>query len=1081
MTNSDKSLFLSDEPIQQDSDDEFSHIEYVETLQQIVTDVEPPWNIGIFGEWGAGKTSIIRMLYRKLEQDSDVLCIEFDAWKHAEESIRTELLLELDQQIGEEIGEPEGVLGEQKITNQLYDVEEKETPTDQGLWEQLKSALSSQRLLIGVIIITGLVVAGITYSNPQFGNTLFTILMIPLLIIMVQEISRATDTLQRKFLYPRKEWSGAYQRIFDGILDETDSGRVLITIDNLDRCESDVVLDVLISLKTFLETEKCVYLIPCDDKALQSHIRNLDEREGYFDDIDNGREFLRKFFQTHIRIPPFLSEDIEEYAKSLSEGLETDYDEQVLHVLTSAHVKNPRRIKQSLNRFTTMKLIAERMEDSGKLSSGKITENLPFLAKIAVLEEEHPQFFQRLYDDPRLLDDANRHIRSGLSDSTRQETLDKLMYSSSKGTEKTESNLATFLRSTRTITVDNPEPFLRLGEPSYVLGSGNTEMFLQYLRTGQHEDVRKLIKNSDDSFPSYFQSALAQRLDSYQSEGREQPLFSTIDTLLSIYSNLDDQSQQKLAGIIADSLIPDRYRPFLKEFKADELMPIILEAPSRDSRKLMKSYANMVTEDHYREDILKQFIEYADEIPWNIADSLCEALDRRGGTEFELTIETIGTSKNGQQLATGQFLERAISYIDWDEKHNEFENIDYYKWFDTAATQNSRSYFVNYLLDEEESADQNDGKIEKSLINQLLDIEGKINSDTAERLFERIREMVRSHRGEPVNHVHVCFHYYTSFSSETADQFEQWVSELLSQWNTNRVQKIIEWCIEYDINIFHRKQAVTGVLDRVPDFADSQTFLIKTIIPEVPEDFNDELFKVVESLCESDDRQERELAVNLFSAHSERLQPIQDTIIACCEEQISSLNNSTQRRPYLEAAATVYDKLEPIHRETFVKNLSGMLSGNHTDYQVFKEIWVDVKGKVEPERRVTISRDLTNELDNQLAENPRPNQLSPLVDVFCSLVTTDDVDDDDGARIIERLGKKLTDDKLNAGKKAKYVTQLTKFKQFYGEEDRLLDRIQTLLNNYPDNSRIKTSVETLFESLEETGTLDQGRIEQVRS
>ena len=39
-----------------------------------------PVTLGVFGDWGSGKTSIMRMLQRQLEQDEQVAVVYFDAW-----------------------------------------------------------------------------------------------------------------------------------------------------------------------------------------------------------------------------------------------------------------------------------------------------------------------------------------------------------------------------------------------------------------------------------------------------------------------------------------------------------------------------------------------------------------------------------------------------------------------------------------------------------------------------------------------------------------------------------------------------------------------------------------------------------------------------------------------------------------------------------------------------------------------------------------------------------------------------------------------------------------------------------------
>lgn len=40
-----------------------------------------PVTIGVHGDWGAGKSSILEMIYDKVEGREDVLCLKFNGWR----------------------------------------------------------------------------------------------------------------------------------------------------------------------------------------------------------------------------------------------------------------------------------------------------------------------------------------------------------------------------------------------------------------------------------------------------------------------------------------------------------------------------------------------------------------------------------------------------------------------------------------------------------------------------------------------------------------------------------------------------------------------------------------------------------------------------------------------------------------------------------------------------------------------------------------------------------------------------------------------------------------------------------------
>ena len=153
---SEKHLYLSDEPINKKEDDEFHHDAYAEILFRIVKEVDTPSNIGLFGRWGTGKTSIVKLLIDKLNTKNTsgqkYAYFEFDAWKHAGDSLREQILLELNRNLGE-------LSDEQKIIDKLFCIIEEET-TDKKDISKLEDIYSTAPLFFisffGVFLFSAL-------------------------------------------------------------------------------------------------------------------------------------------------------------------------------------------------------------------------------------------------------------------------------------------------------------------------------------------------------------------------------------------------------------------------------------------------------------------------------------------------------------------------------------------------------------------------------------------------------------------------------------------------------------------------------------------------------------------------------------------------------------------------------------------------------------------------------------------------------------------------------------------------------------------------------------------------------------
>ncbi|MDA3905605.1 MAG: P-loop NTPase fold protein [Bacteroidales bacterium] len=97
-----KSIFLTDSPnIEQDS---FQvHTNIAETLYDILTKHNVSKNsftIGLFGEWGSGKSFIINKLYERIKKNKDknITYLYIDIWKYSGFPLLRSILFDLDKQ-----------------------------------------------------------------------------------------------------------------------------------------------------------------------------------------------------------------------------------------------------------------------------------------------------------------------------------------------------------------------------------------------------------------------------------------------------------------------------------------------------------------------------------------------------------------------------------------------------------------------------------------------------------------------------------------------------------------------------------------------------------------------------------------------------------------------------------------------------------------------------------------------------------------------------------------------------------------------------------------------------------------------
>lgn len=79
----EKLKLITDEPEIENL--QFNFVKYSQQIANILTDkkLQPPFTIGIHGEWGSGKTTLIKKVKKDLEKtnDKNLKIIEFDVWK----------------------------------------------------------------------------------------------------------------------------------------------------------------------------------------------------------------------------------------------------------------------------------------------------------------------------------------------------------------------------------------------------------------------------------------------------------------------------------------------------------------------------------------------------------------------------------------------------------------------------------------------------------------------------------------------------------------------------------------------------------------------------------------------------------------------------------------------------------------------------------------------------------------------------------------------------------------------------------------------------------------------------------------
>lgn len=171
--------------------------------------------------------------------------------------------------------------------------------------------------------------------------------------------------------------------------------KLVIVIDNIDRCPKDLAYELVTNTKNFLvPNSKLVFLVPVDDDALKKHIiaGNSENNE------KEAEEFLRKIFNITIRIKPFKSFDLFDFASSINKSGQLGFNPTTVDLVAKEFATNPRRIIQFYNNLTTELKIFEL-----KYGADFIRENESVICKCLILREEWSEYYHQITRNTFLL------------------------------------------------------------------------------------------------------------------------------------------------------------------------------------------------------------------------------------------------------------------------------------------------------------------------------------------------------------------------------------------------------------------------------------------------------------------------------------------------------------------------------------------------------------------------------------------------------------------------------------------------------------------------------------------------------
>lgn len=283
----------------------------VDAVESIAMDAKlTPSTIGVYGDWGSGKSSLMQMVEEKImaEHKKDACCIRFNGWLfEGYEDAKTAFCGSILDALRANKTIPSKV--KTRITNLLKKVDGK------------KILMKGGSVALDILLTGGL--GSITYLTIDAITNALKDKLSNVSADDIKEVLKGVLTENKKQSTSNRNDIKIFQEEFKKILDESKIEHLVIFVDELDRCTPDTVLDIFAAMRLFLFVEKTSFIIGADsrlvDYAIKSRYKNIAGNE-----LDISKEYLEKLIQYPVTIPKLDELELERYLTCLL--LETDID-----------------------------------------------------------------------------------------------------------------------------------------------------------------------------------------------------------------------------------------------------------------------------------------------------------------------------------------------------------------------------------------------------------------------------------------------------------------------------------------------------------------------------------------------------------------------------------------------------------------------------------------------------------------------------------------------------------------------------------------------------------------------------------
>jgi len=857
-------VFLTDRPIDSSKDDEFNYAVFVDQLEKIVENCETPANIGLFGKWGVGKTSILNLLEERIQNRRELKesfdYVRIDAWKLFKESLRQQLLLELNRYYG--------AFEEEDIEDILFNIKEVPLEIPEKIWETVIDTLR----LFPLFFLASVPILAVAYFLQLPYSTTVELLLIPLFLQVVEKLITAAGEVKKSAtkIVPKIEYAHQFENLFRKIIKKRGNKSLLLAVDNLDRCESEIVVDFLGTIKTFLEVPGCIYLLACDDEALEKHLVSV--RGAKFAETD-AREFLRKFFHTTLRIPPLIDEDLDKYMGHVLAKVDVRFDESVKEVLLQAVTKNPRRVKQFVNNLIVTYRLAEAKEQKGLIQKAVVTRNTGFLAKITVIRDEWPDFYRQLEQQEDLLNYIESYFQGEETEQLNSKTIQECF--------KNNQGIEWFLRATRTVTSEDVLPFIRLHQESYESAIPELEILRLRVRQNDVDYVRRAIEKLSEQERTQYILEILKFLDSDVRRHRFQFAFNAVNVLIETFDAVTGQTRAEVVARLQNYLTTKEIKGDLGRFDRSKVFHAVAQMIPFYRNHIFLRYVELLArEKSYDASLLDLLIQHREMLGREVVDalnqSLARFLDLNEAEALKIVREKLCSDpKVANDLVRDRLVTTVVGKIGIEVSDVNNNRCQVYLALKHLASQRTKTQFVDKLLTivRQRQVNSIDQQI-RFAIDQLNSLTSEdIPRDVVEDLYKALTDC-SSRMSNEMEMIEVLAPIFGIFGNlKEGDQknlVEQHLAPLISRCSLTCINAVLEMGKQHSVGLVDYESFFNALINRVKSNL-PESSLIQFVIDEAQEKQKASIGNALAEMIQSNNRSLYDPALQALQKNYEKL------------------------------------------------------------------------------------------------------------------------------------------------------------------------------------------------------------------